>query len=125
MLSADVLNSDALVNNFEVINTLDFIPGADFTLVIRLKQPQQKDLLRYVAATGAALTLHLPKKDGTNLDVVMTAYADDRSMWQGTIAAADSEDLVSGNATLTLVEGVKITLGWIENALALVVTGDC
>lgn len=124
MLRAEILNSDATLNSFKVINTLEYIPGSDFTLVLQLTQPQREGL-RYVAAAGATMTLHLPKKDGTAQNVAMTAMTGDSSIWTGDVTAAQSADLASGNATFTLVEGGDTTLGWIENALALVITGSC
>jgi hypothetical protein len=124
MLKADVLNSDASLNSFKVINTLEYIPGSDFTLVVQLTQPQ-RDGLRYMTEAGATLTLHLPKKDGTSQDLTMTAMAGDSSIWSGDITSEQSADLASGNATFTLDEGGDKTLGWIENALALIITGGC
>jgi len=123
MLIAHVLNSSATVNDYDVISTLNFIPGSSIKLVIQLKQPQNKNL-RYFTEAGATLTVKLPKTDGTTLDVTMTALAD-LSMWSGDIDAADTEDLVGGNMTFTLVEGLVTTQGWAQNALAIVITGAC
>jgi hypothetical protein len=123
MLIADVLNPEATLNDFDVIKTVEFIAGYEFKLVMRLKQPHSK--LRYVPASGATLQAHLPKKDGTHLAVAMTPLADDRSIWSATISAANSEEIYGGNFTFELTEGPKVTAGFVENGLALVVTGAC
>lgn len=125
MLIADVLNSEATLNNFDVVKTVDFIAGYTFRLVIRLKQPQHPTKLRYVAASGATLTASLPKKNGNSLQLSMTPLPDDRSIWSVTVSDTDSEDLMSGNFTFVLTEGSAVTSGWVENGLALVITGSC
>ena len=125
MLLADVLNSEATVNDFDVIKSLSFIPGYQFRLVIRLKQPHHIARLRYVAASGSSLVVTLPQKDGTSLSVAMTAFADDRSVWFADVSAAQAEELIGGNFTFDLTEGPKTTPGWVENGLALVITGEC
>jgi hypothetical protein len=124
MLKAKVLNSDATLNNFEVISALDFIPGDAATLVIQLFQPQRKDGLRYFAATGATLSVFIPKTDGSELEVEMETMAD-HSIWSADLTADDTEDLVGGNFTFELTEGLKTTKGWVENGLAVVITGNC
>ena len=124
MLKADILNSDLTINNYQVINTLEYIPGSAFTLYIQLVQPHRENL-RYMTETGAELTLHLPNKDGTELEVEMEALEGDSSIWSCDLTAEQTADLASGNATFELTEGAKVTLGWIENALALIVTGSC
>ncbi len=124
MLKAEILNSDASLNNFEVINTLEYIAGSSFTIFLQLVQPQ-RDSLRYMTAGAATLTLNLPKKDGTTLDLAMTAMMGDSSIWSCDVTALDSAELASGNASFELIEGATTTLGYIENALALVITGSC
>ena len=125
MLIATVINSDATLNKFEEIGTLSFIPGYDFTLAIRLKQPQRKDKLRYVAASGATLVATLQKSDSTTLSVTFTAVTGDSSMWTATVAAADNDLLIGGNFTFVLTEGVTTTKGFVEQGLEVVITGDC
>lgn len=125
MLSAQILNSSASLNDFDIIGSIQFIPGAPFTLVLRLTQPQRDDELRYVADSGASLTLTLTQKDGTTLDLTASEFTDDRSIWSVSVTALQSDELASGNLIFTLNEGGAITKGWVENGLQLVSTGGC
>lgn len=130
MLTGYVLNSDASVNNFNTIPSLEFIPGEQFKLVIRLIQNQRSDKLRYlVLDSDGEVNLFLPKKDGTQEELAMTAFDEDRSMWFVDISEALSEELASGNFTFEVDEhgdGDVITKGWVQNGLSLVITGgDC
>lgn len=125
MITATVLNSTATINDFDELGSLEFIPGAPFTLVIRLQQSQRDDLLRYIPDSSSTLTMNLPKTDGTDLILTMTSFSDDRSIWTGTVTAADSEDLASGNITFDLDDNGTLRKGWIESGLQLTITGDC
>jgi hypothetical protein len=125
MITASILNSTASLNDFDVIGSLEFIPGAPFTLVIRLEQDQRLDALRYIPDISSSLVIYLPKKDGTDLAVNMTVFTDDRSIWSAQISQADSEDLASGNITFDLTDNGVLRKGWIQNGLQLQITGDC
>jgi len=125
MLGAKILNSSATLNTFEVLGSIDFVAGSEIAFNIRLFQAERADQLRYVADAGATLEFLLPKKDGTDLTVSMTALSDDRSIWQATIDETDSPDLAGGNISFTLVEGGKTSKGTIQNAMSLVITGAC
>lgn len=123
MLSAQVLDSEATLNNFEVINSLPFIPGEELALVIRLVQPQRADKLRWVAAAGSTLTVTLPNTDGTSLVVDMASITGDLSMWSTTLTTDQTENLVGGNFTFELSTAGVITKGYVQNGLNLVITG--
>lgn len=125
MLKAHILDSEATLNNFHVLGSLDIIPGSKFKLVMQLYQPQHPDKLRYMADTGATLAVTLPKTDGTDLTVTMTVMTGDSSIWTGDVLAADSVDLMGGNFQFTLTEGSDVTLGIAENAIAVINTGSC
>jgi hypothetical protein len=127
MLTADVISTDATLNNFDVINSLSFIPGEQTTLFIRLKQ-DRKDGLRYMTPSTTIFTFYLPKKDGTVLESTGTVMTDDRSIWSTTLQEVDTEDLIGGNFTFDvdlLGDGSKILKGWVQNGLILVNTGAC
>lgn len=125
MLRGRVLDEEATLNSYELIGSLDIIPGSAFTLNFQTYQPQNKDKLRYFAEDAATMVAHLPKSDGTTLDVTMTNIGDDRSLWTGDVSSADSEDLIGGNFTFTLTEGAEDTLGIVELGLSVILTGSC
>jgi hypothetical protein len=127
MLTATVLNSSATLNSFYEIGSLEFIPGSQIRLVVKLLQSQTPNLLRFIPEDPAA-TLHLdmPLTDGTFDQVTMTAFSGDRSMWYADLSEAFTEDLASGNVTFTLDalgDGSVMMKGLIKNALSLTITG--
>lgn len=127
MLTADVLSTDATLNNFQVIGSLQFIPGEQTKLFIRLTQPQ-RDNLRFIAPSTTDFTFYLPKKDGTMLELSGTSMVDDRSIWSTVLEEADTEELIGGNITFELDllgDGTQIEKGWVQNALNLLITGAC
>jgi hypothetical protein len=125
MLSAQILDSHATVNSFEVIESLNFIPGEETTLVLRLYQPQRRDKLRWVAGATATLTLHIPQADGTELELAATPMVGDFSIWSVLLTEAQTAEFIGGNFTFELVEGTVTTLGYVQNGLSLINTGVC
>jgi len=125
MLIGQVLSSDAVLNHFDVIETLSFIPGEETTLVLRLLQSQRHDHLRYVADLTATLTVHLANTDGTQLTLAMTPMTGDYSIWSATLTEAQTAELLGGNFTFDLVTGTKTVKGWVQNGLSMIVTGAC
>jgi len=126
MLKAKIISSDASLNNFDFISSLEFFPGSQTRLVMRLFNPQRKDQLRYIPDSSANLEIHIPKKDGTNETVTMTAFVDDRSIWYADLQETVTEDLAGGNIFFELDElgdGSKISLGVVENAMSLFISG--
>ena len=124
MLKGDVLNSEATLNDFDVIKTLDFIAGDAFTLVFRLRQAQRTDGLRYVPVDGSTLQATFQTSDG-ELVIAANCLADDRSIWMVDFSPEESEMLYGGNFTFQLTEDTVIKSGWVEGGLALIVTGNC
>ena len=125
MLSGVVLNSNASLNDFREIGSLDFIPGSAIRLVIRLTQPQLEGL-RYVAASGATLDISIAKSDNTDETVAMAELdAGDRSLWYADLTATQTENMIGGSFSFTLTEGATVQLGVIENGLSKSVIGGC
>jgi len=125
MITANLLNSTASLNEFFEISALQFVPGTEITIVVRLKQSQRPDRLRYIPAAGSTLTLNLEDTSGNSVDITMTEFTDDRSMWSGTLTATQTETLAPGNIVFTLVEGGTTLRGSIQNGLQLEILGDC
>lgn len=123
MLSGKVLNSTATLNDFDEIESLEFISGEEITLVIRLTQRQRTDELRYVPSLGATLTLTLPQTDGTTVDVAPSVFTDDRSIWSVVLTETDTATLAPGAIELTLVDGGTTLKGFISNSLSLTIIG--
>jgi hypothetical protein len=126
VLTAKILNSDASLNSFYEISSLDFLPGGPADLVIRIFNPQSE--IRYVPGIDAKLTIILNNTDGTNLEKAATVVdAGDRSMWKVSLTAEETENLLGGNFTFELdTEGDDsiVWTGLVTNGIRSL-SGDC
>lgn len=100
MFSAEVLNSDATLNNFVSIGTLNFIPGEEIDLILRLKDTLKN--LRYILPVTTVVTATFNLIDGTTLEKTMTLWTDDRSIMEVTLEESETENLSGGTITLEL-----------------------
>lgn len=128
MFSAQVISSSATLNSFDVIGSLPFVPGTQTTFFIRLYQDQRADMLRYVPPSTALLSAIFQNNDATETTVAMTSVMLDTSMWSCSLTSAQTKCLASGNVVLSmdvLGDGTDIQLGFIQNALNLIITGLC
>lgn len=126
MITAKILNSDATLNNFKEIGSLDFIPGAETKLVIRLQDTQLD--LRHIPPATATIKLIFNQTDGSTLEKTTTEFADDRSMQFITLEEAETDLLLGGNFTMeidVLGDASKIEKGIVSNGLRKIVIGDC
>ena len=126
MITAKILNSDATLNNFKEIGSLDFVPGSEVKLVIRLWDTQLD--LRRIPAAAAVVKIFLNKTDGTTLEKTMTPLADDRSIMSTTLDETETEELLGGNFTIeedVLGDGTQIKKGMVQNGIRRIVIGDC
>lgn len=128
MIAAQLLNSEASLNNFFVLSALNFIPGENLTVAVQILDPQRG--IRYIPPAAAELTLTFTKRDST--DLVKTAAvidADDRSMWKVTLSQAETTDLSGANVVVSLdVNGDAsvIQKALIPNVLVRTnLSGDC
>lgn len=125
-LGLKVLNSDAVLNNFEELNTVSIVRGADAKVVMRLVQPAHKGL-RYVPASGATFSITLQNSDGTTLVKTPTQpFADDRSILQITLSEAETAALISQGLNVEMNEGAEKTFAVLQSGLQVnSLTGDC
>ncbi len=129
MLSGQILNSDATTNNFIVTDSKEFIPGEQFTLVIRVVNPELDDL-RFVQPSASLPKITLTTLDGTDIVILsgaITVNPDDRSIMTTIIQESVSLNLAGGNFQFELDvigDGSEILKGIVENGLARI-DGDC
>jgi len=120
MFAAHLLNSDAELNTFFEIQSLEFVPGTQIVLALKLYNVQKN--LRYIPPVTSILKIYMQKTDGTELEKTMAIIdADDRSMWNVTLTSADTTDLIGGNIRFELDpngNGSVIEKGLIVNALS-------
>jgi len=119
-LSAKVISADATLNNFQFIESAQFIPEENLTIAFQIIQPEKS--IRYVPPATAIITFKFNKTDNSVLEKVMT-FVDvlDRSLVKCSFTPAETEVLMAGNVTFeidVLGDGTNIKLGFIYNALS-------
>ena len=122
-LTAKVLNSDASLNSFKVLDSADFIPGTYLKVVLRAFNNDEGD--RFVPPVTCLATVSFPKTDGTMLDKLATLNSDDRSFMTVTLTSAETTDLIGGNIQFSLDllgTGAQVVKGWAQNAMRKVTT---
>lgn len=103
-LTLKILNSDATLNNFVEGATASIVRGTDVKLILRIVQSERTNL-RYIPQAASVLAMSLLNSDGTTLSVTPTQpFADDRSIIEVDIAAANTTLLISQNLNLSITE---------------------
>ncbi len=129
MIRAILLNSDAQLNNFIEIEKIDYVPGEQIKIVIRLIDNQLN--IRRISPTTSEIQLKFLKaSDGLFLTKTATLLdALDRSIWTTTLTVAETNDLASGNIQVeedVLNNDTDVQITVIYSALAKqVFSGDC
>jgi hypothetical protein len=128
MIKAKLLNSEASLNDFFYVGSVEFVPGENVTFALQIFLSEKN--IRYIPPVAAELTLTFIDKDG--VDVVKTAAvidADDRSMWSVDLSQAETEVLagqtVSGELDVN-GDGTIIYKFVLQNSLIRInLSGDC
>lgn len=122
-LSLKVLNSDAILNSFIDIGSLQIYKGADAKLIVQLFQPDKK--IRYIPASGAVITIDFLKNDNTVLTKTATyPFADDRSILQFVLSDTETLTVVSQNLLAKIDEAGNISYAGLQMGLQLVPTSQ-
>ena len=119
-LDAKLLNSDAELNKFFEISSLDIVLGTEIDLSLRLFDAQRN--IRYVPAASSVLKIFLQTTDGELEKTMAIIDADDRSMWSVTLTELQTADLIGGTIRFELDEsgsGAPIDKGLIFNAIRI------
>jgi hypothetical protein len=128
MIRAKLIDPLATLNDFVELNSMEFVPGENLAVVIRLFDAQSG--VRYIPPSTAIVTLTFVNNDETELEVTATLLdPDDRSMWTTPLTQAQSLILGAPNVRVKLDvvgDATLIHLALIQNALIRVTTvGDC
>ncbi len=106
MLTLDIVSKNPSLNAFTLSRTLQFASGEDVKVIMRLFQPEPQ--IRYIPDVGATITIDLKKSDGTVLNKTCAfTFADDRSIIEFSLTAAESALVISQNLVVKLVEGTS------------------
>lgn len=104
MLGITLLNSAAELNNYFILDNLEYTPGANLDIVIKLMDIQ-KNIRLIPEDIGAAVTATFQQTDGTELNIAMTKVnALDSSMWKVSLTPAQTEVIIGSNMKVTLDE---------------------
>jgi hypothetical protein len=119
MITANVLNPNAVLNSFKIVNSLDFVPGSPLKLILQLFDDTEQ--LRFVPPTSAIVSIMITQTDNTQLSIVGSMNPDDRSLVTFQISGLQTTNLFGGNILLSidlLGDGTDIQLGLVENVLS-------
>lgn len=102
MLKIKLLNEQATLNNFVLLDTKEYIPG--LPLKIKFQISDSETLQRLIPGVSAKLNATFQIRDGSELVIAGTMLfnPDDRSMWQVALTALQSEDIVGSNFQVDL-----------------------
>lgn len=128
MIQAKLLNSQASLNDYLYIASINFIPGENITVAFQIFDDQRG--VRLIPPLAATIQCTMIDVDGNDIiDDAAVIDADDRSMWKFTISQADSENLAGMNIEGKLDlngDGTVIYYFLLENVLVRTnLSGDC
>jgi len=125
LLSCNILNGVASVNDFEFAQQIEFFEGDPVTVYIQLIDATKdrgadfnRKGRRYVPAAGAVMTVVITNidDDKTYTKVATQPFSGDLSIWSFNISAAND---IKGtpNLKLTLTEGSTVHRSFIKAAI--------
>lgn len=102
MLKIKVLNEQLTLNNFEYLETKEYIPNIPFKLKVQISDSETQK--RLIPSVDAKMNAVFQNRDGNELVVAATMLfnPDDRSMWQVSLTAAQSNDIIGSNVRFDL-----------------------
>lgn len=119
-----MLDSNSTLNNLKYMNQIIITPGSTVTILFQLVdldtvQEANKFGNRYMPADGASLEIDIQSVNDVNsLNKVATQpFADDKSIWQFSLSATETEEMSGTNMKLTLTEGLNISVGKAKQVL--------
>lgn len=121
MIIANLLNPNASLNSFKIINSVEYVPGAPLTLIMQLFDDVEQ--LRYIPPTTARVSAVFNNVDNTTLSVLGTAFAQDGSMLTFSLSAAQTTNLFGGNILIQVDmqgDGTNVQQGIVQNVLGTV-----
>ncbi len=103
-------------NSFRVASEWEIRSGEANTLYFQLVDLDQ-DKIRYMAASGATMTVNFPGVDGNLTKTALVANALDPSIWSVSLLSTDI--FGSGNIQIILTEGASVKKAWAYDVLSV------
>lgn len=102
MLKIKVLNEQLTLNNFEYLETKEYIPNIPLKLKVQIYDSETQQ--RLIPSTTAKMNAIFQNREGDETVVAasMIFNPDDRSMWEVSIDAATSNDIIGSNVRFDL-----------------------
>lgn len=125
VLSLDIISDNPQLNTFSAKKNYVFASGETVTVVMRL---WQSDLnIRYIPDAGATISVDLKKSDNTILTKTCSnPFADDRSIIQFSLSAAESAEVIGQNLVVKVTEGSDVHFAVLQYGLSKVIPdGSC
>lgn len=128
MISAQLLNPDAQLNEWTEQSSIQYVPGENLRVVVQILK--QIEGIRFIPPITATLTATFTNADETQLIKTMTVLDEgDRSIWYVDLSQEETTNIASGNFLLKLDmlgDGTLIYLTSIQNGLQRFnLSGDC
>lgn len=102
MLSVAILNDQPALNNYFIVDSVNYIAGE--TVVINFQFSDPEVLIRFIPGTLATCTVTFKLSDGTNLvkTATMLYNPDDRSIWTVTLSSSESLQVIGSSFLASL-----------------------
>jgi len=126
MLTGQILNSQATLNNYLRIGSLEFVPGESSTLVVKIINTQLG--IRYILPSTAVVSFTFNKANNESETVTGNFFTDDRSIISTTLSSAVTSEILGGNFTMSLDllgDGTDIKKVFVQNGLTRNLIGGC
>ena len=128
MITAKLINSEASLNSFFQLSSVNYSPNENLTVAFRLYNEQTD--LRHIP--NVAATINVVHLNTSNAEVTVAASlvdADDRSLWKVTYTQAQTAIMANSNLRLeidTLGDTTVIYVAVLKNVLKRqILSGDC
>tara|TARA_R110000868_G_C10973188_1_gene771448 strand:+ start:1338 stop:1721 length:384 start_codon:yes stop_codon:yes gene_type:complete len=127
MLLGQVLNSQATLNNYIELGSLEFVPGEKFDLFIKIMN-SQLDIRYVVENTNAIVKFIFNKSNNLTEEVTATFMANDRSIVSAEVSAAISAEILGGTFIMEIDvngDGLDIKKVVAQGGLTKQIVGAC
>lgn len=129
LISANLLNARATLNDYFQVKSVSYVPGTKFSLKFQIIDVESGN--RVMPTSGALVNVIFYKNDATQLTLAasMMFPSDDRSMWSVDVSASNSLLVNGGNVIITLDpvgDASEVDKGMLYQVLKQVLfDGDC
>lgn len=125
LFELQIINSDAVLNNFFEIGNATFVPGQPLKINMRIQQTERD--LRYVPTAAATFSMTLQTSDPNTSITVTPDFIDqgDRSLVTVSLTGTQTQNLISQGLTLEITDGTLSCVAIKQQGLKAVKTGDC